>query len=139
MPSILQLLFSFPDLALRPAVGGHPSTQTCLVEPSCSLLLSCFTRVWHQFLGCRSRLFHESLSCLHSLLSRCFTLPGALRLFWTKSALLSELPVSALLRTLLSCAPAPFIYLSCTFWIIDDLGDFSLPSTVPDEPSRSMN
>ena len=61
-------------------------------------------------------LFH----CLHSLRSKCFALPGALRLFWTESALLSERPVSALLRTLLSCASALFIFGSnaCTLWII---------------------
>ena len=42
-------------------------------------------------------LFH----CLQSLRSKCFALPGTLRLFFTKSALLSELLVSGLLRALL--------------------------------------
>ena len=42
----------FSDLAWCLAVGGHASTQTCPVEPSCSLSLSCFKHVWHRFLGC---------------------------------------------------------------------------------------
>ena len=37
MPSLPQLLLTFPDLALPLAVGGHASTQTCLVENSCSI------------------------------------------------------------------------------------------------------
>ena len=38
----------FSDLALYLPVGRHASTQTRLVEPSCSLSLSCFTHVWHR-------------------------------------------------------------------------------------------
>ena len=44
----------FSDLAFYLVVGGHASTQTCLVEPSCSRSLSCFKHVWYRFLGYRS-------------------------------------------------------------------------------------
>ena len=57
----------FSDLALYLAVGGHASTQTCLVEPSWSLLLSCFMHVWHRFLGCRS--LEPSCTFFFSLIS----------------------------------------------------------------------
>ena len=70
----------FSDLALYLAVGGHASTQTCLVEPSCSLSLSCFMHVWHRFLGCRSLepscLLFFSLSSQARLLKICNTGPG---------------------------------------------------------------
>ena len=65
------------DLALRLTVGGHASTGTCLVEPSCSRSLSCFTHVWHRFLGCRSQLLSRVSSFVCILFSRGASLcPG---------------------------------------------------------------
>ena len=69
---------------------------------------SCFTHVWHHFLGC-SRLFYESLSALSCLEVLRSAMGLTIRL-WTGSALRSELPVPAL--------RSGFVHISCTFWII---------------------
>ena len=119
MPSLLQLLFL--DLALCLVASGHASTvrkDRPVYMPGGAFLLS-FSLVLHARLAPFPRLpfttaFASLFLCLHSLSLEVFALPGALRLFWTESASLSELLVSALLRTLLNCASALFIFGSNT-------------------------
>ena len=106
----LQLLFSFPDLASRLAVGGHASTQPCLMEPfllSFSLVLHGRPAPFPQLPLTTAFMGPFSLCTLFSrgasLSARGFT-----TLLWIESALLSVPRVSALLQTLLSCASCSF-------------------------------
>ena len=115
----------FFDLALCLVVSGHASTHTC-AQGSAGLHAwwslhalfthSCFThRLASPSLGYRSRLLSRVFSFVCTLFCRSASLcPAPVRPFWTESAPLSELPVSALLRTLLSCASALFIFVSHT-------------------------
>ena len=116
---LLQLLFTFPDLALRLAVGGHASTQTCLVVPSCTL--SRASRTSGTVSSAATHDCFVSLCLVWTLFSRGASLCQGLCDSSGVSLLFSQsYRCLRCFKTMLSCASASFIFgcFSCTFWII---------------------